>query len=424
MRAVRRAFYIRAVCAALAVLCAHLPARAHTSIAVATDDVRSTIYAAYQQASAAAADASAIEGCRASAVRNGVPGVAQQCAVVERQSLAGFGALVCGDQGCGSGYGASEALASTAAMQSCQSVGGGSITNCSVAQSQVWQDENVGGSAGGGPAASTNGPAGTAAASAASPAAQAGQSVPEAWQRMLDAFMTRTYGPFNARRNCWPYVVRDKSGDRRFCMRGMRSDWAAPGPDGRPTGVYVLAAGDAIDAAGKPVQYGAAAGMVAAFYAERVGDGLVARSELRGLALGHDGEAPKEWELVAVSPTSFGYRVEVSQFTQGFYVARSVLLVRRGTSFVNVGFPSAYSNAAQCTVDDTVCVAQSSDLRLSYDFDTSKPATPLYPLLLHVSGKKAGRDIAPRTLSVPFDGMAWKYVLPKDPVVQEINAGT
>jgi hypothetical protein len=116
-------------------------AQAFTSVAVAQGDVYRTIFAAWQEDTAAQADQAALDGCRKGARTNGVAQLASQCAVVERQSYPGFGAIVCGHSGCASAYGDTDAAARQGALQQCNALPG--VTGCDPAASQAWVDMQV-----------------------------------------------------------------------------------------------------------------------------------------------------------------------------------------------------------------------------------------------------------------------------------------
>lgn len=72
---------------------------AFTSISLVPGD-NSTLYRASNFDTQAAADKAALTGCRAAARKNGHAKAAKKCAVSDRSRGPGYGALVCGDEGC------------------------------------------------------------------------------------------------------------------------------------------------------------------------------------------------------------------------------------------------------------------------------------------------------------------------------------
>jgi hypothetical protein len=74
--------------------------QAHLSVADVDGYPTSTIYVSYNYASQKEADNKALEGCRATAKKNGLTQLEKKCTVISRAKNPGYGALVCGDKGC------------------------------------------------------------------------------------------------------------------------------------------------------------------------------------------------------------------------------------------------------------------------------------------------------------------------------------
>lgn len=91
------------------------PALAFTSISAVPGE-NSTLYRASNYETQAAADNSALTGCRTAARNSGHAETAKKCAVLDRSRGPGYGALVCGDEGCAwrTGYESAQAAADAA----------------------------------------------------------------------------------------------------------------------------------------------------------------------------------------------------------------------------------------------------------------------------------------------------------------------
>jgi len=109
-----------------------------SSVAHVSDHTRETIYAAWNYLTQSEADKVALEGCRASARKNGVAALAGKCAIVQRQKGPGGGALVCGEDGCAytSGY-ETQQKAVDAAYEVCAR----SYKDCQQTGITAWWDE-------------------------------------------------------------------------------------------------------------------------------------------------------------------------------------------------------------------------------------------------------------------------------------------
>lgn len=108
-----------------------------TSIATVSGHVDAAWYRVSNYESQSEADAAALEGCRTEARKNGIGNLARKCKVISRAKAPGYGAIVCGDDGC-SWVIASESGQSAidAAYERCSK----SYKNCQERDINFWED--------------------------------------------------------------------------------------------------------------------------------------------------------------------------------------------------------------------------------------------------------------------------------------------
>jgi len=110
---------------------------AYTSVATIDGHVLSAWWRANNYASQKEADIAALEGCRSEARKNGIASLAAKCKIASRAKGPGYGAIVCGDDGCHwtTGYESSEA-AIDAAYKGCER----HYKNCQETDISYWED--------------------------------------------------------------------------------------------------------------------------------------------------------------------------------------------------------------------------------------------------------------------------------------------
>lgn len=110
---------------------------AFTSIATIDGQVLSAWYRSNNYDSQKEADNAALEGCRVEARKNGIANRAGKCKVVTRAKGPGYGAVVCGNNGCNwaTGYESSQA-AVDAAYDGCNK----NYQNCPSENIKYWED--------------------------------------------------------------------------------------------------------------------------------------------------------------------------------------------------------------------------------------------------------------------------------------------
>lgn len=110
---------------------------AFTAIATIEGQVDNAWWRSSNYASQKEADRNALEGCRAEARRNGAGALAKKCKIVSRAKGPGYGAVVCGDEGCNwvTGH-ASGQIAVDAAYAGCNK----SYKNCQSKDIEFWSD--------------------------------------------------------------------------------------------------------------------------------------------------------------------------------------------------------------------------------------------------------------------------------------------
>ena len=413
MRARRRGILGNARAATLAATLSVLlgaAAHAHTTIAAVPDMLPNTISAAWAYGTQAEADVAALAACQNNANQQGLAREGLRCAVLERQPVPGFGTIVCGSNGCASGYGDTAALALQAAMISCTSPEGPRIPDCDPTRSLQWQDDAF-------PSASIP--------PSAPPQPQADRPAPlpagmdATTTARVNAFLQQAYGAFDPGLQCWTSQETSPAGTQRYCWQVARMDVAPARGTANAADSYLLVVADAIDDAGNVIEFNANSGMVGAFALRWNGTALVPRASLHGLPLGQGGRAPREWLFVQVAPTEFGYLAEASGFTQGMFASRNVLLVAHGNAMTDIGFRSGFNNEAACA--DPACADSAVDIGVHFEFDVGEPATPLYPLRLTISEKRGGVAQQPRRHLSRFDERTWRYVMPADAALQELE---
>ncbi len=110
---------------------------AHSAVAHIKDHVFDSWYRANNYSSQKEADQFAIEGCRTVARQNKIGHLANQCKVVTRAESPGYGALVCGDDGCAWALGKeSGQTAVDTAFNLCDS----NYKNCESNNIKFWED--------------------------------------------------------------------------------------------------------------------------------------------------------------------------------------------------------------------------------------------------------------------------------------------
>lgn len=120
---------------ALSVLCVN--AFAFTSIATIDGQVLSAWYRSSNYDTQKEADKDALEGCRVEARKNGIGNLASKCKVVTRAKGPGYGAVVCGDNGCNwaTGYESGQAAVDEA-YSGCNA----NYKNCPSENIKFWED--------------------------------------------------------------------------------------------------------------------------------------------------------------------------------------------------------------------------------------------------------------------------------------------
>lgn len=110
---------------------------AFSSVALIEGYVTKSWYVAYDYASQKQADAISLEGCRKLASENGIGKQAKNCKIRSRPKDPGYGAVVCGDNGCGWSYSySSRQGAIDGAYESCNQ----DYKNCKETDITNWSD--------------------------------------------------------------------------------------------------------------------------------------------------------------------------------------------------------------------------------------------------------------------------------------------
>ncbi|WP_374580275.1 hypothetical protein [Pseudoduganella sp.] len=112
-------------------------ASAYTAIATIDGYASQSWHRASNYATQKEADKEALRGCREDAQKSGIGKLARQCKIVTRAKMPGYGALVCGDNGCSwsTGYDSRQA-----AVDSAYAACAKSYTNCPENNIQNWED--------------------------------------------------------------------------------------------------------------------------------------------------------------------------------------------------------------------------------------------------------------------------------------------
>lgn len=212
-----------------------------------------------------------------------------------------------------------------------------------------------------------------------------------------EQLMTKVYGDFSAKLNCWPM----QSDNERYCMRIDRVDKIVTDQGPR---LYVLAQGTWIDEAGNESGGHAASGMIGAFVVE-VKDGapnIVAQN--RHIPAGEHGASPKKWKFIQLGAANYwGWQNWVGGGGQGYFIRRFFLLAPYGKGIADLmDFKTDYTDPAGTELDTKL------------EVDLRDRNARVYPLKLTVSGVREGKKFRPKTWIVPFDLKKWQYLEPKD----------
>ncbi|MBE9607738.1 hypothetical protein [Chitinilyticum litopenaei] len=112
-------------------------ALAHTAVATVKNHATEAFGYAYNYPTQKLADENAVKACRSDALKNGVGHLAKQCKVDLRGKGPGYGAVTCGENGCGyvTGFDDSQA-AIDAAYVLCNTY----YTSCNTKNIKYWED--------------------------------------------------------------------------------------------------------------------------------------------------------------------------------------------------------------------------------------------------------------------------------------------
>ncbi len=235
---------------------------------------------------------------------------------------------------------------------------------------------------------------------------------PETFAKQL---LDKTYGQYQLGKDGWRAVYSEDKNRPEFLMRLFRMDKITLDAVDR---YYVLALGEAIDEKGEPEGTHARSGMVGAFVVEvRNGQPDVVSGNATILS-GESGKPPERWNFVKLGSADYwGWQSKSNHCNMGGCGADYVILAPYGKSIRNVAnglfaFKETLANGE---------AVQSLDFKLH--IDSSQGRGKVFPLLLTVTGKVKGQEIAPQTLKVPFDEKLWAYVPPKIPKALEGDDG-
>lgn len=177
--------------------------------------------------------------------------------------------------------------------------------------------------------------------------------------------------------------------------------------------LYVMAAGEAVDANGKSNGSHTTAGVVGAFIAEeKEGLSTLVTSQSK-IAVGVSGVAPDTWNLLLLGPDHWGWQSTWSDCHQGYCGSLySIIGDHNGELKELAGFAGEYSNDGACGDDE--CTAKASILESKLKVNASSGSQKRYPLTITVNGISNGMPLEPNTWTLTFNEKDGNYQEPSD----------
>lgn len=224
--------------------------------------------------------------------------------------------------------------------------------------------------------------------------------------QIVQTFMEKSYGPYDAKHACWQMKYEDQA----YCLKMIRMDRITADTGER---MYLLVGGQPFED-GEPVSYHALSGLVGAFVFEIRGAGSELAASNRTIYSGASGIVPEHWDLVKLATTGYyGWQTISGDCHQGYCGSALQILAPFGKSVKNIaGFTVKYSDGGAC--ESGQCPNGASSVEAKVSIDTTQADNEIYPLLATLNGKVKGRDLSGTTRRFVFDRKSWQYTVPAD----------
>lgn len=232
-------------------------------------------------------------------------------------------------------------------------------------------------------------------------------------ERLPRQLLSKAYGKYNQKFDCWHTVDTDQNGEQKYCMKLGRIDKVHLDNVSR---FYVLALGDIVDDEGNPSGAHVHTGLVGAFVVELRNSEPVTIASNTAMRIGAFGNAPTSWKFVKLGSNDYwGWQTATGDCHHGECDDQHILLAPYGKDIRDLTGGAIGGSSSD---------RESESISVSLAIDSSQSKAQVFPLLLSVSAEIKGKKLPPKTLTVPFDPKAWKYIMPKDWVPTDQASGS
>lgn len=168
---------------------------------------------------------------------------------------------------------------------------------------------------------------------------------------------------------------------------------------------YLLTLGQPLDETGKPMDYGSWVSVGAIVSEFHDGEPVIIASNPNIVM-----RPTNEWKFVNLGPSNYwGWLAESGTCHGGECYFGHVILAPKGKEVIDVASKLPASSEPK-EVQDTY----RKDRKVVLKIDTSDVTHKVFPLLLTITDKINGNEIAPKETKVFFNEKEWKYIAPKN----------
>jgi hypothetical protein len=243
--------------------------------------------------------------------------------------------------------------------------------------------------------------------------------IPSAAQAELsaEAVLNQVYDSYDKKHDCWLTTDNEK---QRYCMK---LDHSAKIDTAAGQRLYVLAAGDWIDAQGENTAGHGNSGLVGAFVVEeQQGKPVILHSNAQ-ITMGSFGIAPTGWVFVKLGAEDYWGWHNITGWTgQGYTFGYYAILAPYGKSIRNLipdDFIQNYDDRGACSEDEKTCATSTAEIESALAFDSSQIDANVFPLRLTVTGKDNGKTLEAKVWTIPFDKKTWSYPMPANWILKD-----
>lgn len=232
--------------------------------------------------------------------------------------------------------------------------------------------------------------------------------------------LSQVYSRYNANYDCWIFLAHDTN--QEHCMAISRTDKINVNGVDR---YYLLTLGQPLDETGKPMDYIPWVSMGAIVSEFHDGEPVIIASNLNIVM-----RPTNEWKFVNLGPSSYwGWLTESGTCRGGECYSGYVILAPRGKEVINVASELPTSSESMPMLQELIDVGSDlpassepkevqdtyrKDRKVVLKIDTSDVTHKVFPLLLTITDKINGNEIAPKETKVFFNEKEWKYIAPKN----------